>query len=137
MSRPTWDDFFYDIARLAASRATCDRAHVGVVIVKDNKVVSLGYNGAPSGMDHCDDVGHLMRDGHCVQTIHAELNAILNANGSVKGSTLYSTHLPCFECAKHIVQVGIIAVKYGYEYRANDMVYNLFDKAGVITEWIH
>lgn len=87
-----------DMARVVAKRGTCDRAHVGAILVNSkNKVVSIGYNGSPSGQPHCDDVGHLMIDGHCIRTVHAEENCLREAtlNGDY---VMYVTHYPCMKC---------------------------------------
>ena len=108
--RPSWDEYFMGIALQVARRSTCSRAHVGAVIVRDRRILTTGYNGAPSGLSHCDDVGHLLVDGHCVRTIHAEQNAIVQAGYlgvSVRGSILYVTHQPCLTCAKLIINAGI------------------------------
>lgn len=79
MSRPTWDDYFMNIAKQAATRSTCDRKHVGAVIVRDKTILSTGYNGSIRGMPHCDEAGHMMENDHCVATIHAEANSIIQA----------------------------------------------------------
>lgn len=108
--RPSWDDYFIEMARLAAARATCPRRRVGCVLVRDNRLIATGYNGAVRGAPHCDDVGCLMADGHCVRTVHAELNALLQCavtGVSSAGSTLYCTDFPCVACAKALVQAGI------------------------------
>lgn len=104
-----------DIAVKAAGRSTCDRAHVGCVIVRDNRQLSTGYNGSISGLDHCDDAGHLVVNGACIRTIHAEENAIVNAAKlgiSLDGSTAYITHFPCWRCFRSLVQVGIKRIVY-------------------------
>ncbi len=117
--RPSWDEYFMGIAFEVAKRSTCDRAHVGAIIVKDKRILTTGYNGSPTGLPHCDDVGHLMVDGHCVRTLHAEQNAIIQAARygiSVLGSTIYVTHQPCLTCAKMIINAGIVRVVYAGEY---------------------
>ena len=78
-SRASWDEYFMNIARMVASRATCDRKHVGAVLVRDRTILSTGYNGSIRGLRHCSEEGHMMEDGHCVRTIHAEANAIIQA----------------------------------------------------------
>ena len=96
-NRPNWDDYFMDIAFAVAERSTCDRAHVGAVLVRDRRILTTGYNGAPAGLPHCDEVGHLIVDGHCVRALHAEQNAIIQAalHGiSIQGATAYVTHQP-------------------------------------------
>lgn len=111
--RKSWDEYFLDIAKVVASRSTCDRAHVGTIIVKDRVIVATGYNGAAVGDPHCDDVGHEMVAGHCVRTTHAEENALLFAGiEKAKGATLYSTHSPCKRCDKLIKTIGIARVVY-------------------------
>lgn len=115
MSRPTWDRYFMDMALLVATRATCNRAQVGAVLVKDRHMISTGYNGAPSGFDHCLDVGCDIVNSHCQRTVHAEVNAIIQCArfGVVtEGSTLYCTHAPCVHCSKAIVNAGIVRVVY-------------------------
>jgi dCMP deaminase len=120
MTRVDWHTYFMNIARQAATRSTCDRKHVGAVIVRDKTILSTGYNGSIRGMPHCDDVGHLMEGGHCVGTVHAEANAIIQAakNGvRIDGAELYTTASPCWSCFKLIANAGITAVYYGEFYR--------------------
>lgn len=110
------------IAVQVAKRSTCDRAHVGAVIVRDRRILTTGYNGSPAGLPHCDDVGHLLVDGHCVRTLHAEQNAIIQAaylDVSVQGGTIYVTHQPCLTCAKMIINAGIRRVVYAGDYPDN------------------
>ena len=109
-----------NIAREAATRSTCDRKHVGAVIVRDRTILSTGYNGSVRGMPHCDDDGHDLEAGHCVATVHAEANAIIQAakNGvMVDGAELYTTASPCWSCFKLIANVGIRTIYYGEFYR--------------------
>ncbi len=119
--RPTWDQYFMSIAVQASRRATCDRKHVGAVIVRNKRVVvSTGYNGSMKGLAHCDEEGHLMENDHCIRTIHAEANAIVQAaryGAPVDGAAIYTTASPCFQCLKLIVNAGIIEVFYGEFYR--------------------
>ncbi len=108
--RPSWDDYFLQIARDVASRATCLRRHVGAVIVKDRRILSTGYNGSPPAQPHCSDVGCLIEDGRCIRTLHSEQNAIIQAalhGVSTEGATLYGTCRPCHVCARMIVGAGI------------------------------
>jgi dCMP deaminase len=117
--RPTWDEYFMDIAFTVAERSTCDRAHVGAVLVRDRRMLATGYNGAPAGLPHCDEVGHLMVDGHCVRTLHAEQNAIIQAalHGiGTEGATAYVTHQPCLTCAKMLINAGIRRVVFAGNY---------------------
>jgi len=109
-----------DIAKQVATRATCDRKHVGAVLVRDRTILSTGYNGSIRGLPHCDEVGHMMENGHCVATVHAEANAILQAakNGvRIDGATLYTTASPCWPCFKLVANSGCLRIVYGEFYR--------------------
>ena len=115
--RPDWNTYFLRLAYLTATRATCDRKHVGAVLVSpDHRVVAMGYNGAPAGMDDCDTSGHELVDGHCVRTLHAESNAIDYAGRLAQGCTLYTTVVPCYDCAKRIVNSKIVRVVFDEAY---------------------
>lgn len=123
MSRPSWDEYFMQVARVSAYRATCDRKHVGAVVARDNHILSTGYNGSPPGHPHCDDVGHDLHvvDGResCFRTTHAEVNAISVAarfGVCLDGATLYVTMKPCVQCAKAVVTAGIKRVVYDEDY---------------------
>lgn len=118
--RVSWDEYFMRIARDVASRATCDRKHVGAVIVRDKSILATGYNGSIRGLTHCDDDGHMMEDGHCARTIHAEANAIIQAakNGvRIEGGSIYVTASPCWGCFKMIANAGLVKIVYGEFYR--------------------
>ncbi len=118
--RVGWHTYFMNIARQAATRSTCGRKHVGAVIVRDKTILSTGYNGSIRGMPHCDDVGHRMVGGHCVATVHAEANAIIQAakNGvRIAGAEILTTASPCWDCFKLVVNAGIRTVYYGEFYR--------------------
>ncbi len=109
-----------DIARVVATRATCDRKHVGAVIVRDRSILATGYNGSIRGLPHCTDVGHLMEDGHCVRTVHAESNAIAQAacNGvRIEAASIYVTASPCWACFRLIANSGIQRIVFGEFYR--------------------
>ena len=139
--RPDWESYFLKIAGLAATRSTCLRRQVGAVLVKEKNILSTGYNGAPSGVPHCVDVGCLreqegipsgQRHELC-RGLHAEQNAIIQAatfGVSIRGSTLYSTHQPCSVCAKMIVNAGIekIVNKEGYP---DGLARQILDEAGI------
>ena len=119
-NRSSWDQYFMDIARQVASRATCDRKHVGALLVRDRTILSTGYNGSIRGLPHCDEVGHMMENGHCVATVHAEANAIIQAakNGvAIDGATIYTTASPCWPCFKLIANSGVHRIVYGEFYR--------------------
>ncbi len=118
--RATWDDYFMSMARQASTRSTCARKNVGAVIVRERTILSTGYNGSIRGMPHCDQVGHEMENGHCVATIHAEANAIIQAarNGvNISGAEMYTTASPCWSCFKLIANAGIRRIYYGEFYR--------------------
>jgi dCMP deaminase len=119
ISRPTWDEYFMGIVDQVAKRCTCSRTPKGAVIVKDNRIISTGYIGSISGTPHCDDVGHLMLDGHCIRTVHAEANAVAQAakNGAaLNNTTCYTTTLPCFNCLKLLVNSGVTRIVYKEDY---------------------
>jgi dCMP deaminase len=118
--RASWDEYFMRIAIQAATRSTCDRKHVGAVIVRDKTILSTGYNGSIRGMPHCDDVGHMLENGHCVATVHAEANAILQAakHGTmINGADIYITASPCWNCFKLVANSGIKRIFYLEFYR--------------------
>src|SRR6267378_2205007 len=118
--RAGWNEYFMGIAHQAATRSTCPRKHVGAVIVRDRTVLSTGYNGSIRGLPHCEDVGCVMEDGHCITTVHAEANAILQAakNGvSIEEGELYTTASPCWNCFKLIANAGIRRIYFGEFYR--------------------
>lgn len=131
--RPGIHTYYMMMAQLVASRSTCPRAYVGAIIVKDGQVISTGYNGAPSDLHHCTDVGHLLVDGHCVRTVHAEINAVIQAalhGTSTDGATCYVTHAPCIHCAKALINAGIQKVFYLENYGDGSGL-EFFDEAGV------
>jgi dCMP deaminase len=131
--RPSWDEYFLNIAHEVAQRSTCERAQVGAVIVKEKRILTTGYNGSPRGLPHCTEVGCLMDNGHCIRTLHAEQNAIIQAalHGVItEGATIYVTHQPCFICAKTIINAGISKIVYDREYQ-DDRSIDFLDQAGV------
>lgn len=143
MVRKSWDEYFLDVTDKVGERGTCDRGRSGSIIVIEKRIVTTGYVGSPPGMPHCDDVGHLWmevigEDGkkstHCVRTIHAEENAILQAaeyGVSIKGGTVYCKMTPCFNCAKRIARVGIVRVVAMKRYHADSLSVELFKSAGI------
>lgn len=136
--RVDWHEYFMNIAREVATRSTCDRKHVGAVIVRDKTILSTGYNGSVRGMAHCDDAGHMMEDGHCVATIHAESNAIIQAarNGvRLEGSEIYVTASPCWNCFKMLANAGIKTIYYEEFYR-DDRIFDAAKKLGILTTLI-
>ncbi|MBI2050148.1 MAG: cytidine/deoxycytidylate deaminase family protein [Candidatus Staskawiczbacteria bacterium] len=142
--RPTWDEYFLNLVEPLGSRATCDRGKSGAVIVSPgNTILATGYVGAPPGQPHCDQAGHMMRtvideegkeSQHCVRTLHAEENAILQcAKDGIKleGATIYCKMTPCYNCAMRILRVGIKRVVAQKRYHADKLSMELFEKAGV------
>ena len=123
MARPSWLDYFMSISHLVAERSTCCRRHVGAVLVKDRHILATGYNGAPAGIPHCEEVGCLRKEKgipsgerhELCRGLHAEQNAIIQAalyGTSIKEATLYSTHLPCVVCAKMLINAQIREIVY-------------------------
>ena len=127
--RLSWDDYFLNITRQVAERSTCTRAKVGAVIVRERSILASGYNGAPSGLPHCTEVGCLIYESrtpdgrveeNCYRTIHAEINAIAQAakNGvSIRDADMYVTHTPCIHCLKVLINTGIRRVFYDRAYK--------------------
>lgn len=135
--RASWDEYFMDIAHVVASRSTCHRKYVGAVIVGNRTILSTGYNGSIRGMPHCTDVGHMMESGHCVATIHAEANAIIQAakNGvMIDGTTIYVTASPCWNCFKTIANAGIQRICYGQFYR-DERIFSVAERLNI--ELVH
>ncbi len=145
MKRPTWDEYFMEMAELTAKRSTCSRRNVGAVIVRDNRAVATGYNGAPRGLAHCEEMGGCLREKLGVpsgqrhelcRALHAEQNAIISAasmGNAIEGGTIYITHQPCVICAKMIVNAGIkrIVVREGYP---DELSQEILDEAGLKVE---
>jgi dCMP deaminase len=132
-TRASWDEYFMNIAREVATRSTCDRKHVGSVVVRDKSILATGYNGSVRGLGHCDDEGHLMEDGHCVRTVHAEANAIVQAarNGMrIDGASIYVTASPCWGCFRLIANAGIVKIVFGEFYR-DPKIFEVSQKLGI------
>mgnify|MGYP001309321727 CR=1 FL=1 len=134
--RPSWDAYFMELAEVVAKRSTCPRRHVGAVLVRDRRILATGYNGAPPGFPHCTEEGCLMRDGHCVRAIHAEVNAIVQAalhGVTVQGSTLYTTATPCIHCAKMLIGAGVRRIVYR-EWYPDPLAVEFLEQAGIPLE---
>lgn len=141
--RPSWDEYFMEIAETVGKRATCDRGRSGCVVTNNKRILVTGYVGAPAGVAHCDEVGHEMHkvvqeDGteskHCIRTTHAEQNAIANAarNGvPLDGATLYCHMTPCYTCAKILINSGIKRIVAKKDYHASKRSKEVFKEAGV------
>lgn len=139
--RPSWDEYFMEIAHLVARRSTCLRRQVGAVLVRDKQILSTGYNGAPTGLEHCLDVGCLReklavpagKQHEICRGIHAEQNAIIQAalhGVSTRGGTMYCTHQPCVLCAKMMINAGIDRIVYEGDY-PDEMARQLLAEAEV------
>ena len=126
--RIDWDQYFMVEAGLVASRGTCQRLSVGAVLVRDKRIIGSGYNGSVAGDDQCIDVGCYMRDGHCVRTIHAEMNALLQCakfGTPTDGAVLYVTDFPCLQCTKSLLQAGIKQINYLRNYHNDEYAMKL------------
>lgn len=141
--RPNWDEYFMDVTKAVAKRATCDRGRSGCVIAKNKQILVTGYVGSAAGLPHCDEVGHQMKtvrheDGHesnhCVRTTHAEQNAIVQAaklGVSIEGATLYCKMTPCTVCARMIINSGIARVVCEKRYHAGQEGEDMFRRVGI------
>jgi dCMP deaminase len=129
--RMEWDDYFISIALLASQRSPCARLHVGSVIVRDNRMISMGYNGFIAG---CPHVSH-MRDGHEQATIHSEINAICDCakrGVTLNGAKIYITHYPCLNCFKTICSSGIVEIIYLEDYNNDELVARVAKDANIV-----
>jgi dCMP deaminase len=145
--RPTWDEYFMEVARTIAKRATCDRGRSGCVIAREKQLLVTGYVGSPVGLTHCDDVGHLMKkvihdddsiSQHCMRTVHAEQNAICQAaklGVALDGATVYCKMTPCRTCAMLIINCGIKRVVCEKKYHRGEESEQMFKDAGVSLEF--
>ncbi|WP_077214040.1 deoxycytidylate deaminase [Bacillus dakarensis] len=132
--RLTWDQYFMLNAHLISMRSTCNRLNVGSVLVKNNRIISTGYNGGISGEDHCLDAGCYVEANHCLRCLHAEENAILQCaleGVSTRGSHIYVTHFPCVHCMKKILQAGITKIFYLEDYKNHEYCYHLLKVSNV------
>ena len=145
--RPTWDEYFMEVARTIAKRATCDRGRSGCVIARDRQLLVTGYVGSPVGLPHCDEVGHLMKkvihdddsiSQHCMRTVHAEQNAICQAaklGVALNDATVYCKMTPCRTCAMLIINSGISRVVCEKKYHQGSESEEMFRVAGVTLEY--
>lgn len=133
-NRIPWDQYFMAQSLLISTRSTCTRLAVGATIVRNKRVISGGYNGSVSGDVHCSDEGCKVVDGHCVRTVHAEANAILQCakfGASTEGADIYVSYFPCLQCTKMIIQAGIKNVYYLHDYRTSEYAKELISHAGI------
>lgn len=141
--RPSWDEYFIEMAKVVGTRGACGRGRNGVVLVKNKRILTTGYAGAPTGLPHCDEVGHMMaetidsngnKSKHCIRTAHAEQNAIAQAalhGVSTEGATMYAKFVPCFACAKMIINAGITRVVAEKDYHDSNLTKEFFKQARV------
>lgn len=148
IERPSWDEYFMEVCRSIAKRATCDRGKSGCVIARNNQILVTGYVGSPAGLPHCDEIGHQMKkmvheDGHetnhCVRTVHAEQNAICQAARggiAINGATVYCKMTPCRTCAMLIINCGIVRVVCEKKYHAGGESEEMFKSANIALEYV-
>lgn len=148
-TRPSWDEYFMEVADAISKRATCDRGRSGCVIAKDKQILATGYVGSPVGFPHCDEVGHQMKkvvhedasiSEHCVRTVHAEQNAICQAakrGVSINGATIYCRMTPCRTCAMLLINSGIKRVYAERKYHAGAESEAMLRKAKIKLEFKH
>ncbi len=137
MERISWDQYFMAQSQLLSLRSTCERLTVGATITRDKRIIAGGYNGSVTGGVHCIDEGCYVIDGHCVRTIHAEINALLQCakfGVPTENAEIYVTHFPCLQCSKSIIQSGISAVYYASDYKNHPYAINLFKDANIHVE---
>jgi len=144
--RPSWDEYFMNVAEMVGTRGTCDRGRSGCLVAKNNRIIATGYVGSPVGAPHCDEVGHELhtvihangtKSQHCIRTSHAEQNVIAQAarvGASLEGGTLYTHMTPCYVCAKMLVNAGIKRVVASLDYHAGEASKKTFKMAGVEFE---
>ena len=147
--RPSWDEYFLQLAEMVGTRATCDRGRAGAVVVRDKRILSTGYAGSPVGIAHCDDIGHEMHtvtheddstSRHCIRTTHSEQNTIAQAARAgtrLEGGTMYTHMTPCYTCAKMIINVGIVRVVCAVDYHGGARSKEIFNEAGVVIELVN
>ncbi|MBS4960959.1 MAG: dCMP deaminase family protein [Clostridiales bacterium] len=140
--RASWDEYFMQIADIVKTRSTCLRRQVGAVIVRDHRIITTGYNGAPTGLDHCLEIGGCLREKMAVpsgqrqelcRALHAEQNAIIQAANigvSTKGATMYVTLQPCITCAKMAINAGIVRIVFCGTY-PDELSMNIMNEAGI------
>lgn len=134
--RLSWNDYFMAQSHLLANRSTCARLAVGATIVRDKRIIAGGYNGSIAGGVHCIDEGCYVVEGHCIRTIHAEMNALLQCakfGVPTQNAEIYVTHFPCLQCCKAIIQAGIRKVYYAADYKNHPYAIELFKSAEVET----
>ncbi|MBI2041713.1 MAG: dUTP diphosphatase [Candidatus Nealsonbacteria bacterium] len=135
-NRPSWEEFWFNLALFYSTRGTCDRLKAACLLVdKNNRLIGAGYNGSLPGHPHCDEVGHLMVDGHCLRTLHAEVNAIMHSVGDLEGATAYVLGTPCIDCVKKLLAKKIGKIVFTRDYdnksRGGEYIFELAKLSGV------
>lgn len=139
MQRVSWDQYFLAQAAVVSLRSTCTRLKVGAIIIRDNRIIASGYNGSVNDSAHCIDEGCHIVNNHCVRTVHAEMNAILQCakfGVATNNTEMYVTHFPCLQCTKQIIQAGIKKINYASDYRNDPIAIQLFSEAEVEVQQI-
>ncbi|MDD3399693.1 MAG: deaminase [Candidatus Paceibacterota bacterium] len=136
IKRPSWDEFWFTLALFYSTRGTCDRLRAACLLVdRNNRLVGAGYNGSLPGHPHCDEVGHLMVDGHCIRTLHAEVNAILHSTADLEGATAYVLGTPCIDCVKKLISKSVKRILFTRDYdnkaRGGEHIFELAEISGV------
>ncbi|MDT6980411.1 ComE operon protein 2 [Levilactobacillus zymae] len=137
--RIPWDQYFMLQALVISTRSTCNRLSVGAIVVRDRRIIAGGYNGSVSGDDHCLDQGCYLVDGHCVRTIHAEMNAVLQCakfGEATDGAEIYVTDFPCLQCTKMLLQAGITKITYLRNYHNDPYAQKLLDLKHVAVQQV-
>ncbi len=132
--RMPWNQYFMLQSVLLSMRSTCPRLFVGALVVRNRRIIAGGYNGSVAHESHCIDVGCLLQDGHCLRTIHAEMNALTQCakfGVQTEGAEIYVTHFPCLQCTKLIIQAGISKIHYQKDYHNDEYAYELIEKSGI------
>lgn len=140
MNRVSWQQYFMAQARVVSLRSTCTRLEVGAIIVRNNRIIASGYNGSIDDSAHCIDEGCHVVNNHCVRTVHAEMNALLQCakfGVATEETEMYVTHFPCLVCAKHIIQAGIKKIYYETDYKNDPLAVNLFQEANIEVQQVH
>ncbi|MBI2450616.1 MAG: CMP deaminase [Candidatus Nealsonbacteria bacterium] len=133
--RPSWDEFWFTLALFYSTRGTCDRLKAACLLIdKNNRLVGAGYNGSLPGHPHCDEAGHLMVDGHCLRTLHAEVNAIMHSVGDLEGATAYVLGTPCIDCVKKLLAKKVKKIFFTRDYdnqaRGGEYIFDLAKTSG-------
>ncbi|NLI68894.1 MAG: ComE operon protein 2 [Bacilli bacterium] len=139
MKRISWQQYFMAMAKVVSLRSTCTRLNVGAIIVRDNRIIASGYNGSVEDSAHCIDEGCYIVNNHCVRTVHAEMNALLQCarfGVRTEGTEMYVTHFPCLQCSKHIIQAGIKKIYYEFDYKNDPLALELLNEANVAVEQV-